>query len=83
MSLKRFHIEQLCPSIASMISLHHYVIVNLNFHENHVQYVHRKTDDLPRVTQYTVQELSKALETGKISLKINLKHHSTLAWNDV
>ena len=64
MSLKRFRIEQLCPSIDSMISLvfctlHHYVIVNyLNFHENHVQYVHSKMDDPPRVKQYTVRELS-------------------------
>ena len=63
MSLKRFRIEQLCPSIISIISLvlctlRHYVIVNLNFHENHVQYVHSKTDDPPRVTHYTVRELS-------------------------
>ena len=58
-SLKRFCIEQLCPSIDSMISpffctLRHYVIVNLNVNENHVQYVHSKTDEPPRVTQYTV-----------------------------
>ena len=50
MSLKRFRIEQLCPSIDSMISLvfftlRHYVIVNLNVNENHMQYVHSKTDD--------------------------------------
>ena len=42
LSLKRFRIEQLCPSIDSMISLvlftlRHYVIVNLNVNENHVQ----------------------------------------------
>ena len=36
----------------------HYGIVNLNFHENHVQYGHSKTDDPPPVTQYTVRELS-------------------------
>ena len=59
MSLKRFCIEQLGPSIDSMISLvfctlHHYVIVNLNFHENYMQYVHSKTDDPRQVTQYTV-----------------------------
>ena len=63
MSLKRFHIEQLCPSIDSMISLvfctlGHYVILNLNVNENHMQYVHSKTYDPPRVTQYTVRELS-------------------------
>ena len=63
MSLKRFRIEHLCPSIERMISLlfctvRHYVIVNLNFHENHMQYVHSKTDDPPRVTKYTVRELS-------------------------
>ena len=63
MSLKRFHIEQLCPSIDSMISLFfytlsHFVIVNLNVNENHVQHVHSKTNDSPRVTQYTVRELS-------------------------
>ena len=50
MSLKRFRIEELCPSIDSMISLFffsilHYVIVNLNVNENYVQYVHCKTDD--------------------------------------
>ena len=62
MSLKRFRIEQLCPSIDSTISrfctLRHYVIVNLNVNETHVQYVHSKTDDPPGVTQYTVRELS-------------------------
>ena len=63
MSLKRFRIEQLCPSIDGIISLAfvhycHNVIVNLNFHENHVQYVHSKTDDPARVTQYTVRGLS-------------------------
>ena len=63
MSLQRFGIEQLCPSNDSMISLVfctllHYVIVNLHFHENHVQYVHSKMDDPPWVTQYTVRELS-------------------------
>ena len=55
-----FRIEQLCPSIDSMISpvftcfctVRHYVIVNLNVNENHVQYVHSKTDDTLRVTQY-------------------------------
>ena len=57
MSSKHFRIEQLCPSIDSMISLgfvqvlRYYEIVNLHFHENHVQYVHSKTDDPPRVTQ--------------------------------
>ena len=57
MLLKRFRIEQLCPLIDSMISLsfvhlflYIYGIVNLNFYENHVQYVHSKTDDPPRVT---------------------------------
>ena len=43
MLLKCFRIEQFCPSIDSIISLltlRHYVIVNLNFHENHMQYVH-------------------------------------------
>ena len=62
MSLKRFHIDQLFPSIDSMISLvlvlRHYVIVNLNVNENRVQYVHSKTDDPLRVTQYTVREFS-------------------------
>ena len=62
MSLKRFRIEQLCPSIDSMIhcfcTLRHHVIVNLNVNENHVQYVHSKMDDPPRVTQFTVRELS-------------------------
>ena len=62
---KSFHIEQLCPSIDSMISLffffytqRHFVIVNLNVNENHVEYVQSKTNDLPRVTRYTVRELS-------------------------
>ena len=36
-------------------TIRHYVIVNLNFHEKHVQYVHSKTDDPP---WYTVRELS-------------------------
>ena len=63
MSLKRFRIEQLCPSIDCMISLFfhtlcYYVIVNLNFQENQVQYVHSKTYDPPWVTQYTVGRLS-------------------------
>ena len=63
MPLKRFRIEQLCPSIDSMISLVFctllpYVIVNLNVNENHVQYVHSKTDDPPRVTQCTFRKLS-------------------------
>ena len=63
MSLKCFRIEQLCPSIYSMIftcfcTLRHYVIVNLNINENHMQYVHSKTDDPPQVTEYTVRELS-------------------------
>ena len=44
MSLKRLRIEQLCPSIDSIslcfCTLRHYVIVNLNVNENHVQYVH-------------------------------------------
>ena len=63
-------------------TLRHYVIVNLNFHENHVQYVHSKTDDPPRVTHYTVQEFSyrKHKNWGKKSLKIN---DGTSAWNDV
>ena len=52
MSLKCFRIEQLCLFTDSMISLcfcklRHYVIVNLNINENHVQYVHSKTDDAP------------------------------------
>ena len=61
MSLKRFRIEQLCPStdcIISLVTLRHNIIVNLNFHENHVQYVHSKADDPARVIQYTVCELS-------------------------
>ena len=62
MLLKRSRTERLCPSIDSMISLvfctlRHYVIVNLHVNENHVQYMNSKTDDLPRVTQYTVREL--------------------------
>ena len=57
MSLKCFYIEQLCPFIDSMIllvfcTLHQYV--NLNVNENHIQYVHSKTDDAWRVTHYTV-----------------------------
>ena len=56
MSLKRFRIEQLCPSIDNdftcFCTLSHYVIVNLNFHENRVQYVHSKTDD-PRGSHST------------------------------
>ena len=86
MSLKRFLIEQLCPSIDSMISLvfctlRHYVIVNLYFHENHVQYVHSKTDDPPRVTQYTVREHSyRKHKNCKKSSKIN---DGTSAWNDM
>ena len=39
-------------------TLRDYVIINLNVNENHVQYVHSKTDDPLRVTQYTVRELS-------------------------
>ena len=42
MSLKHFHINER--------------LINVN--ENHVQYVHNKTFDPPRVTQYTVLELS-------------------------
>ena len=69
-------LEQLCPSIDSMISLvficfctlRHYVIVNLNVNENHVQYVHSKTDEPPRVTQYTVRELSYRKHTNKKKL---------------
>ena len=80
MSLKRFRIEQLCPSIDSMISL---VVVH-NVNENHVQYVHNKTDNPPRVIQYTVRELSyRNHKNWKKALKINVKHHSTSAWNDV
>ena len=57
-----------------------YVIVNLNVNENHVKYVHSKTDDHPpRVRQYTVRELSyrKHKNWKKKSLKINVKRHST------
>ena len=88
MSLKRFRIEQLCPSIDSMISLvftstlRHYVIVNLNFH---VQYVHSKTDDPPQITQHTVRELSYREHKNwkKKYMKIKVKRHSTSDWNDV
>ena len=73
MSLKRFRIEQLCPYTDSMISLvfctlRHFVIVNLNFHENHMQYVHSKADDPPQVTQYIVRQFSyrKHKNWGKI-----------------
>ena len=55
-----------------------------NVNENHMQYVHCKTDDPPRVTQYTVPELSYLKQkTGKKSLTINVKRHSTSAWNDL
>ena len=71
MSLKRFRIEQLCPSTDSMISLVfyilcNYVIVNLNFHENHVQYVHSKMDD-PRWSHSTQFKsfLIVSTKTGK------------------
>ena len=51
MSLKRLRIEQLCPTIDSMVSpfctLRHYAVVNFNVNENRVQYVHSKTDDPP------------------------------------
>ena len=97
MSLKHFRIEQLCPSIDTIIiiiiiyfiiifsrTLRHYVIVNLNVNENHVQYVHSKTDGSPRVTQYTFLELSyRKHKNWKKSLKINVKRHSTSAWNDL
>ena len=53
--------------------------MNLNFHENHVQYVHYKADDLPRVTQYTVREISYRKHINwKKALKIN---DGTSAWN--
>ena len=39
-------------------TLRHYVTVNLNFHENHVQYVQNRANDPTRVTQYTIQEFS-------------------------
>ena len=66
-------------------TLRHYVIINLNVNENHVQYVHNKTDDPPRVTQYTVREHSyrKHKKWKKKSFKINVKRHSMSAWNDV
>ena len=56
MSLKHFRIEQ--HDFTCFCSVRHYVNVNLNFHENHVQYVCSKMDDPPQVTQYTVRELS-------------------------
>ena len=72
MSVKRFRIEQLCLSIDSMIfcTLRHYVIVNLTVNENNVQYVHSKTDDPSRVTQYTQFEsfLIVSTKTGKKSM---------------
>ena len=57
-------------------TLCHYVIINLNVNENHLQYV--------QVTQYTFRELSyRKLKNWKKSLKINVRCHSTSAWNDV
>ena len=46
MSLKRFRIEQFVPiqrqhDFTCLCTPRHYVIVNLNVNENHVQYVHR------------------------------------------
>ena len=87
MSLKRFHIEQLCPSIDSMntcfCTLCHYVMVNLNINENRMQFVQCKMDDPPRVTQYTVQELSDCKHSTwrKKSVTIIVKRNFTLAWN--
>ena len=85
-SPRRLRIEQLCPSIDSMISLvfqctvRHYVIVNLNVNEHHVQYVHSKTDDSPRVTQCTVRELSyrKHKNWGKIENERRTSFHIDL-----
>ena len=49
------------------------VIVNLNVNENHVQYVHSKTDD-PRGSDSTQFEsfLIVSTKTGKKSLKIKI-----------
>ena len=69
-SLKCFRIEQLCQSIDSMIllfsTLRYYVIVNLNVNENHVQYVHSKTDILrgPHSTKFE-SFLTVSTKTGK------------------
>ena len=63
-------------------TLRHYVIVNLNLHENHFQYVYTKTDDPPQVTQFE-SFLIVSTKTGKKCLKINIKRHSTSACNDV
>ena len=76
MSLKCFRIEQLCPSIDSMVSL---VFVH---DENHVQYVHSKRDEPPLVTQFK-SFLIVSTKTGKKSLKINNKRHFRSAWNDI
>ena len=61
-----------------------YVIVNLNINENHVQYVHSKTDD-PRGSHSTQFEsfLIISTKTGKKSFMTNVKRHFTSAWKDV
>ena len=48
--------EALCDSsnFTCFCTLCHYVTVNLDINENHVQYVHSKTDDPLWVTQCTV-----------------------------
>ena len=65
-------------------TLRHYVILNRNFNENHVQYVHSKLHDPPlsHCTQFE-SFLIVSTKTGKQSLKINVKRHSTSAWNDI
>ena len=72
MSLKRFRIERLCLSIDSMISpvFVHYVIVNHNVNENHVQYMHSKTDD-PRGSHSSTQFESFLI----VSTKTGKKNH--------
>ena len=62
-------------------TLRHYVIVNLNVNENHVQYVQSKTDDPPRVTQCTVRDLSygKKLEK-KNENQCHTSFHDGLEW---
>ena len=63
-------------------TLRHYVIVNLNVNENHMQYVHSKTNDTPGKHSTQSQDfLIVSTKTGgKKYLKIN---DGTLARNDV
>ena len=84
MSLKRFRIEQLCPSIDSndftcFCTLPHYVIVNLKVKITCSMCTAKRM--IPRRSHSTQFEsfIIVSTKTGKKSLKINVKRHSKSA----